>query len=92
MFAYNANHAQIFSWNQLILCNESKASRSKKQWEPLMGNKRTTDRIQVKLYPAPLRHPTSLEFKVENKEISSTHHGRPPKGVGGGISNDDTHN
>ena len=58
------------------------------------GNKLTTDRICVKLYPAPLRHPTSLEFKVENKEISSTHHGRPPKGGegGGGLSNDDTHN
>ena len=57
MFAYG-NHAQIRSWNQPLLSNEGKVSCSRKQPEPLMGLKLTTDRhppiTSQKRYP--LRH------------------------------------
>ena len=60
IFAY-VNHAQIRSWNQPVLSNESKVSCSMKQRGPLMGIELTTDR-----YPPitsqtcyPLRHAAS---------------------------------
>ena len=43
MFAY-VNYAWSHSWNQPVLSNESKVSCSRKQREPLLGLKLTTDR------------------------------------------------
>ena len=71
MFAYNANHAQIFSWNQLILCNEVKASCSNKQWEPLMGtNLQLTEYVSnpVPLCPQP---PSFLNLKLRIKKYQA---------------------
>ena len=43
IFAY-VNHARFRSWNQPVQSNEGKVSCSRKQREPLMGLKLTTDR------------------------------------------------
>ena len=66
LFAY-VNHAQIRSWNQPVLNNESEVSYSRKQRRPLLGLKLTTDR-----YPPitsqtryPLRH-AAFELFIES--------------------------
>ena len=43
MFAY-VNHARIRSWNQPALSNEGKISSSRKQRDPSLGLKLTTDK------------------------------------------------
>jgi len=42
-----ANHPKIYSWNQPVLSNNGRVSGLRKQPEPLMGLKLTTDRSQV---------------------------------------------
>ena len=56
-FAY-INHAPICSWNQPVLSNECKVSSSRKQREPLMGFKLTTERLSQTLDQ--LRHAAHL--------------------------------
>ena len=70
LLAY-VNHVWIHSWNQPVLSNEGEVSSSRKQWEPLMGLKFTTDRHPVissqmqqfyqSVYPAILVNPKHIK-------------------------------
>ena len=63
-FYASVNHARIRSWNQPVLSNESKVSCSRKQREPLMGLKLTTDRYPPIMSQTryPLRHVASRHY------------------------------
>ena len=57
IFAY-VNHAQMGSWNQLVLGNEGKVSCSRKQQQLLMGLEHMTVRHSpmTSQTPYPVRH------------------------------------
>ena len=69
MFAY-VNPLQIRSWNQPVRSNEGKVSCSRKQQEPLLGLKLTTDRhpATTSQTPYPLRH-TALQYYSVGKGV-----------------------
>ena len=46
IFAY-VNHARNSSWNQPVLSNEGRVSCLRKQQEPLVGLKLTTDQLRA---------------------------------------------